>query len=103
MWKFPELEEKLIQEFQTICKLLAVNPATSTAGERSFPSVRRLKMWLWSRMGDEKFSNLAVLNGHKRRKDSVFIADIAQEFVSRNENHKTNFGIVDNFKKVAIF
>ena len=50
-------------------------------------------------MGDERFSNLAVLNGHKRRKDSIFIADIAQEFVSRNEDRKRNFGIVDNFKK----
>ena len=50
-------------------------------------------------MGDERFSNLAVLNGHKRRKDSIFIADIAQEFVSSNEDRKRNFGIVDNFKK----
>ena len=50
-------------------------------------------------MGDERFSNLVVLNGHKRRTDSVFIADIAQEFVSRNENRKRNFGIADNFKK----
>ena len=99
VWKFPEPEEKLIQEFETICKLLAVNPATSTASERSFPSVWCLKMWLWSRMGDERFSNLAVLNGHKWKTDSVFIADIAQEFVSSNENRKRNFGIADNFKK----
>ena len=50
-------------------------------------------------MGDERFSNLAVLNGHKRKTDSVFIADIAQEFVSHNENRKRMFGIADNFKK----
>ena len=36
--KFPEPEKKLIQEVQTICKLPAVNPATSAAGERSFSS-----------------------------------------------------------------
>ena len=30
----------------TICKLPAVNPATSTADERSFSSARRLKTWL---------------------------------------------------------
>ena len=35
---FPEPEKKLIQEVQTICKLPAVNPATSAAGERSFSS-----------------------------------------------------------------
>ena len=50
-------------------------------------------------MGDERFSNLAVLNGHKWKTDWVFIADIAQEFVSGNENCKRNFGIADNFKK----
>ena len=36
--KFPEPEKKLIQEVQTICKLPAVNLATSAAGERSFSS-----------------------------------------------------------------
>ena len=38
MSKSPELEKKLIQEVQTICKLPAVNPATSAAGECSFSS-----------------------------------------------------------------
>ena len=32
--KFPKPEEKLIQGARTICKLPAVNPATSAAGER---------------------------------------------------------------------
>ena len=38
---------------------------TSAAGEGSFSSVRCLKTWLWSRMGDERFSNLEVLSGHR--------------------------------------
>ena len=96
--KFPEPEKKLIQEVQNICKLLTVNPATSAAGERSFSSARRLKTWLRSRMGDERFSNLAVLNGHKQRTDSVSIADVAQEFVSRNKNRKRNFGTASSLK-----
>ena len=70
--KSPEPEKKLIQEVQTICKLPAVNPATSAAGECSFSS--QCKTWFPSRMGD-----LAVLNGHKRRTDSISIA--TQEFV----------------------
>ena len=101
MSKFPELEKKLIQEVQTVCKLLAVNPATSAAGERSFSSARRLKTWLRSRMGDERFSNLAVLNGHKRRTDSVSLTLVAQEFVSRNENRKRNFGTANSFKSIT--
>ena len=67
--KFPKPEKKLIKKAQTICKLPAVNPATGAAGERSFSCARRLKKWLPSRMGD-----LAVLNGHKQRTDSVSIA-----------------------------
>ena len=50
-------------------------------------------------MGDERFSNLVVLNGYKRRTDSVSIADVQQEFVSRDENRKRNFGSAANFKK----
>ena len=57
--KFPEPEKRLIQEVQTICKLLAVNPA-SAAGELSLSSARRLKTSLRSKMRDERFSNLAV-------------------------------------------
>ena len=38
--KVPEPEKKLIQKSKIICKLLAVNPTTSDAGEGSFSSVR---------------------------------------------------------------
>ena len=75
-----------------ICKLPAVNPATRAVDECSLSSARRLKTWLLSRVGD-----LAVLNGHKRRIDSVSIA--TQEFVSCNKNRKRSFGTSGNFKK----
>ena len=64
MLKFPQPEKKLIQDVHTICKLLAVNPATSAAGEGSFSTVRCLKTWLRSRMADESFSYLEVWNDH---------------------------------------
>ena len=68
-----------------------VNPATSVAGERSFSSARHLKTWLLSRMGD-----LAVLNGHKRRTDSVSITTpfsairIAREASALRATSKSN-------------
>ena len=41
--------------------------------------------------------------GHKWRPDSVSIADVAQYFVSRNENRKTrNFWHCGQLEKVAI-
>ena len=55
-------------------------------------------------MGDERFSNIVVtLNGYKLRTDSVSIADVAQEFVSSNEDRKRNFDTADNFKVVGRF
>lgn len=80
-------------EKKTIWKLLVVNPATSAAaaGECSFSSAQPMKTWLKSTMGDKRFSSLAMLNGHEQRTDSVCIADVAQEFVSCNENRKRNF------------
>ena len=41
--------------------------------ERSHLSARRLKTWLKSKMGDERFRYLAVLNGHKDRTDSLYL------------------------------
>ena len=53
-------------------------------------------------MGDDRFSNLVeTLNGYKVRTDSFSIADVAEEFVSSNEDRKRNFDTADNFK-VAI-
>ena len=41
--------------------------------ERSYSSARRLNTRLRSRMGDERFSDLAVLDGHKQRTESVYL------------------------------
>ena len=41
--KAPEPEKKLVQEVQTICKLLAANPTTNAVDERSFSSPWPLK------------------------------------------------------------
>ena len=50
-------------------KQIVVNPATSAASERSFLTARRLKTWLRSRMNQERFSNLTILNIHMQRKN----------------------------------
>ena len=51
-------------------------------------------------MGD-----IAVLNGHKRRTDSVSIT--TQEFVFRNKNRKRSFGTLlaalDNITRMDVF
>ena len=89
--ELPNPEREMIKEVITLCKLIVVNPATSVAGERSFSTARRLKTWLRSRMNQERFSNLTVLNIHKERTNR-FSIDIANEFTDRNTNRKRNFG-----------
>ena len=90
--ELPNPEQEMIQEVITLCKLILVNPVTSAAGERCFLTARRLKTWLRSRMNQEQFSTLTVLNIHKERTDRLSTIDIANEFTDRNTNRKRNFG-----------
>ena len=92
MKELPNPEREMIKEVMTSCKLILVNPATSAADERSFSTARRLQTWLRSRMNQERFSNLTVLNIHKGRTDRLSTIDIANEFTDRNSNRKRNFG-----------
>ena len=64
--ELPNPEQEMIKEVIMLCKVILVNLATS---ERSFSTAWRLKTWLCSRMNQEQFSNLTVLNIHKERTD----------------------------------
>ena len=94
--KLPKEERSLIGEVVILCKLLAVNPATSACCERSFSAARRLKTWLRSNMKQQRFSNLTVLNCHKKLTESLDVIQIANTFAGRNENRMKNFGIFTN-------
>ena len=87
--ELPNPEPETIKEIITLCKLIFVNPATSAAGERSFSTARSLKAWLHSRMNQERFSNLTVLNTHKERTHRLSTIDIANE---HKRNRKRSFG-----------
>jgi len=87
-------ERHMITEVIVVCKLLLVNPATSTTGEWSFSMARRVKAWLRMRanMKQQRFNNVALLHTHKARTDKIRLLDVANEFVHRNENRFRNFG-----------
>ena len=93
--ELPNPEREMIKDVITLCKLILVNPATSEAGERSFSTARRLKSRLRSRMNQERFSDLTVLNIHKERTDRLSTTDIANEFTDRNTSRKRNFAIFE--------
>lgn len=94
-----EHERHFINHVIRICQLIHVNPATSSSGERSFSTARRVKTWLRSRMQQARFSNLAILNTHKIRLDSISLVSVANAFVALNDKRNINFGsfTVDDF------
>ena len=94
--KLTKEERSLIGEVVILCKLLAVNPATSACCERYFSAARRLKSWLRTNMKQQRFRNVTVLNYHKKLTESLDVIQIANTFAGRNENRMKNFDIFTN-------
>lgn len=77
--------------FPSVCaltRLLLLCPASSCEAERSFSSLRRLKTWLRSSMGQERLSALAVCHTHKDMLDNINIERSVEEFVTRTDIRK---------------
>ena len=43
-------------------------------------------------MTQQRFKSGAILITHNTKTDAVWLADVAKEFVSRDDNRKRNFG-----------
>ena len=71
---------------------MLVIPAKNATAERSFSTARRLKTWLRSQMVQSRFNDVCILNIHKKRLDDLSLVDIANQFISLNENRTRNFG-----------
>ena len=56
--------------------LLAVIPATSCSAERSLSALRRLKTYLRSTMGQQRVSNIALINIERAYVNSVVNNDM---------------------------
>ena len=50
---------------KSMLHILATLPASVASAERSFSTLRRLKTWIRSRMGEERLVGLALLNIHR--------------------------------------
>ena len=86
-------ERQFIDLAVTLCRLIHVNPATIASVERSFSAARRVKTWLRSKMTQACFTQLSILNTHKKKLDKISLVSVANAFVSLNENRKRNFGV----------
>ena len=76
----------MIPELSKALQILSVIPATSCSAERSFSSLRKLKTYLRSTMGQERLSNLALLHIEREYVDKVIedMEDIINTFGERN-------------------
>ena len=101
MFKRRDKSEKLlVPNIVTICKLLLVNPATSTTPERSFSSGRNIKTWKRSTTKAKRFNALSILYIYKELTDKIDLVEIGNEFAEKHENRKSVFGKFshDDFK-----
>ena len=66
----------MFPEFSSVVHILAEIPATSCSAERSFSGLRRLKTYLRSTMGQQRVSNIALINTEREYANSVVKKDM---------------------------
>ena len=66
----------ILPEFCKVVHILAVIPAISCSAERTFSALRRLKTYLRSTMGQQRVSNIALINIERAYANSVLNNDM---------------------------
>ena len=83
-----EDQRAFFSEVNHLAKLILVMPASNAASERSFSTMRKIKNYLRSTMGQVRFNNLMILNMYKEELDALDLTDIAKEFVQNKQDHR---------------
>ena len=93
--KFLQSNHRLLSslpDLKLVANLLLVMAATNAVSERSFSALKLIKTYLRSTQTQERLNNVMTLYVLKDLTDSLNMVDIANEFVSRNENRRNIFG-----------
>ena len=81
--------------FSQVCLIISfivVMPATNATSERSFSTMKRIKTYLRSTMGQARLNHLMTLNIYKSKLDELNLHAIANDFVYGNEHRLKIFG-----------
>ena len=81
--------------FNQVChivRLIIVMPATNAVSERSFSTMKRIKSYLRSTIGQVRLNNLMILNIYKDELDVLDLRVVANDFVAGNEHRLSVFG-----------
>lgn len=60
-------------------------PVSSASAERAFSALKRIKNWMRSTMGQERLSNLAILNIERELTEATNIQEAIKVFASRKD------------------
>ena len=79
--------------FWRVACILAAIPATSCSAERAFSGLRRMKTYLRSTMGEERLSNLAVINIEREVANRVLESQMEEiiNIFARRKNRNSMF------------
>lgn len=80
-------EELLYPCISILIQILSVLPASTSSAERCFSSLRRLKTWTRTRMGEDRLNGLALIHTHKDVE--IDIEDVINIFAK--SSRKLNF------------
>ena len=81
--------------FNQVCKvanIILVMPATNAASERTFSTMKRVKSYLRSTMGQERLNHLMTLNIYKKEVSKLDLNIVANEFVQGSDHRNQVFG-----------
>ena len=88
-WK---ARSSLFSEVVTLLRLLVTVPASSTASERSFSALRRLKTWLRDTMRQRRLNAVAACHVHQAATRKVPDIEIARDYAALNHGRRPTFG-----------
>lgn len=80
------------KEVFRLAQLIIVMPSTNAASERSFSTMKRVKTYLRSTMGQGRLNHLMILNIYKDFLDNLDLMGTAEKFVEGSDHRVKVFG-----------
>lgn len=81
-------------EVEELLNLIMMLPATNAVSERSFSTLKRIKTYLRSTIGQERLNACLILNSYKELTDSLDVNNIIKEFVSGHTYRKERIAVI---------
>ena len=82
----------LYSEIITIIELILIIGASNATSERGFSTLKRIKTYCYSTMGQARLNHLMTASIHREEMNELNLIDILNEFASANEQRKFRYG-----------